>query len=234
MSVRREAERARKGAREAGMASGLVIGIAGGTGSGKTTVAERIARELGPDRVVVLVQDNYYKDLSHLTFEERARWNFDHPDAVDVALMARQVAELKAGRAIEMPIYDFRTHTRVADRTIRVAPRDSVIVEGILVLELDEIRALMDVKLYVETDDDVRFIRRLRRDIAERGRSVESVIEQYLGTVRPMHRAFVETSRRHADLILPWGDYNDTAVGVVIDMVHGVRARKAAERDAAG
>ncbi len=208
------------------MEPGLVIGIAGGTGSGKTTVAERIARELGADRVVVLVQDNYYKDLSHLSFQERACWNFDHPDAVDTDLMARQVADLKAGRAIDMPIYDFKTHTRVPERTIRVAPRDSIIVEGILVLELQPIRALMDVRLYVETDDDVRFIRRLRRDVAERGRSVESVIEQYMGTVRPMHRAFVEASRRHADLILPWGDYNDTGVGVVIDMVHGVRARR--------
>jgi len=209
------------------MEPGLVIGIAGGTGSGKTTVADRIARELGPERVVVLVQDNYYRDLSHLSFEERSGWNFDHPAALDAALMASQVADLKAGRAIDVPVYDYRTHTRVPDRTIHVTPRDTVIVEGILVLELDELRALMDVKLYVETDDDVRFIRRLRRDIAERGRSVESVIEQYLSTVRPMHREFVEKSRRHADLILPWGDYNDAAVGVVIDMVHGVRARKA-------
>lgn len=207
------------------MDAGLVIGIAGGTGSGKTTVAEWIARELGPDRVVVLVQDNYYKDLSHLSFEERAAWNFDHPNAIDAALMARQVAELKAGRAVDVPIYDFMTHTRVADRTIRVEPRESVIVEGILVLEMDEIRALMDVKLYVETDDDMRFIRRLRRDVNERGRSVDSVIEQYLDTVRPMHREFVEKSRRHADLILPWADYNDRAVGCVIDMIDGVRAR---------
>ncbi len=199
----------------------LCIGIAGGTGSGKTTVAEMIARELGEARVQVVLQDHYYRSLDHLPFEERARQNFDHPDAIDAALMARHVRTLKAGEPVEMPVYDFRTHTRTGE-TRRVEPREVLIVEGILVLELDEVRDLMDVKLYVDTDDDLRFIRRLRRDIAERGRSVESVIEQYLSTVRPMHLEFVEKSRRHADIILPWRDYNRPAVEMVTRMLRGL------------
>mgnify|MGYP000970339158 CR=1 FL=1 len=201
----------------------FVIGIAGGTGSGKTTVAELIAEDLGPDRVAVIVQDHYYRDLSHLPFEDRARFNFDHPDAVDAKTMARDVRELKEGRAIQRPVYDFKTHTRLKE-TVRVEPRETLIVEGILVLELEEIRNEMDVKLYVETDDDLRFIRRLRRDIAERGRTVDSVVDQYLNTVRPMHLEFVEKSRRHADIILPWRDFNPTGVSVLIRMLrYGLR-----------
>lgn len=201
----------------------FVIGIAGGTGSGKTTVADLIAEDLGPDRVAVVIQDHYYRDLSHLPIEERARFNFDHPGAIDAGRMAVDVRELKAGRPVERPIYDFKTHTRLAE-TVRVEPRETLIVEGILVLELEEIRSQMDVKLYVETDDDLRFIRRLRRDIAERGRSVESVIEQYLHTVRPMHLEFVQKSRRHADIILPWRDFNQTGVSMLIRMLrYGLR-----------
>lgn len=199
----------------------LCIGIAGGTGSGKTTVAEMIARELGEDRVRIVVQDHYYRSLDHMPEAERARQNFDHPDAIDAALMARHLRALKAGEPVDMPVYDFRTHTRTG-RTVRVEPREVLIVEGILVLELEEVRALMDVKLYVDTDDDVRFIRRLRRDITERGRSVESVIEQYLATVRPMHLEFVEKSRRYADIILPWRDYNQPAIGMVTRMLRGL------------
>lgn len=213
---------------------GLVIGIAGGTGSGKTTVADMIAQDLGPHRVVVVVQDNYYKDLGHVPQTSRGRVNFDHPDSIDSELMARHIRELKNGRAIEMPVYDFKTHTRLP-QTIHVDPRESVIVEGILVLELDEIRDLLDVKIYVDTDDDLRFIRRLKRDIVERGRSVESVIEQYLTTVRPMHLEFVEKSRRHADIIVPWRDFNTAAVGVVINMVRGFLGhRDPADREAGG
>lgn len=204
------------------MIKGLVIGIAGGTGSGKTTVADLVAGDLGPDRVVVLTQDNYYCDLSHLPFEERARTNFDHPDAVDFQLMADHIAELKAGRAIQMPVYDFKVHTRMPE-TVRVQPRDNLIVEGILVLEFEEIRDQMDLRIYVDTDDDLRFIRRLKRDIEERGRSVNSVIDQYLSTVRPMHMEFVEKNRRHADLILPWMTYNRNAVQMLIEMVRAAR-----------
>ncbi|GMV41930.1 MAG: uridine kinase [Myxococcales bacterium] len=202
------------------MAGSFVIGIAGGTGSGKTTVAGRIARDLGTGRVVTVVQDNYYRDWSHLPPQERDRVNFDHPSAIDAALMGAHVGALKRGQAIDMPTYDFRTHTRT-DRTVRVEPAEILIVEGILVLELEETRSLMDVKLYVETDDDLRFIRRLRRDVEERGRSVSSVIDQYLETVRPMHREFVEKSRRNADIILPWDERNEAAVGMVTRMLRG-------------
>ena len=202
-----------------------VIGIAGGTGSGKSTVADRIVSHLGADSVVIIYQDNYYLDLTHLSIEERAQWNFDHPDAVDAKLMAKHIAELKAGRAIAMPVYDFKTHTRLPDQTIRVEPKPTIIVEVILVLAIKALRSQMDVKLYVETDDDLRLIRRLKRDINERGRTVESVIEQYEKTVRPMHLAFVETSRRFADVIIPWAEYNDVGVEVLINSFLGVRAR---------
>ena len=196
----------------------FVIGIAGGTGSGKTTVADLIAEDLGPDRVALIIQDHYYRDLSHLSVEERAHFNFDHPDAIDAERMAADVRDLKAGLPVERPVYDFKTHTRRVE-TVRIEPRDTLIVEGILVLELDEIRSQMDVKLYVETDDDLRFIRRLRRDVSERGRTVESVIEQYMDTVRPMHLEFVEKSRRYADIILPWREFNQTGVSMVIRML---------------
>lgn len=199
----------------------LCIGIAGGTGSGKTTVAEMVAEEVGRERVQVIVQDNYYRSLAHLPEAERAKQNFDHPDAIDVALMASHISALKSGEPVQMPIYDFRTHTRTGETKL-VEPREILIVEGILVLVLEEVRKLLDVKLYVDTDDDLRFIRRLRRDIAERGRTVESVIQQYLTTVRPMHLEFVEKSRRYADIILPWRDYNRPAVGMVTKMLRGL------------
>ena len=202
------------------MAACLVIGIAGGTGSGKTTVSEAISDSLGPGRVRTVVQDHYYRDWSHLTPQDRERVNFDHPSAIDASLMGAHVAALKEGRAVDMPRYDFKSHTRRTE-TVRVEPSQILIVEGILVLELEETRSLMDVKLYVETDDDLRFIRRLRRDVEERGRTVDSVIAQYLETVRPMHLEFVEKSRRHADIILPWRDRNEAAVGMVIRMLRG-------------
>lgn len=198
----------------------LVIGIAGGSGSGKTTVAEMIAEDVGQSRVLMIVQDNYYKDLKHLQPEERAKVNFDHPDSIDAVLMSKHLRALKSGKSIQMPIYDFKTHLR-REETIQVDPREVLIVEGILVLERDEIRKLMDVKIFVDTDDDIRFIRRLKRDIVERGRDVDSVINQYLGTVRPMHLEFVDKSKRHADIIIPWRDLNPTAVGMVKNMVHG-------------
>jgi len=203
---------------------GFVIGIAGGTGSGKSTVAEMICSEVGPENVVKVVQDNYYRDLSHEPFEVRARQNFDHPCAIDFDLMASHVAALRHGQAVDMPVYDFKTHTRMAE-TLRVEPRSTIIVEGILVLEMDVVRSEMDLKIYVETDSDLRFIRRLRRDMVERGRSLDSVIEQYLTTVRPMHLEFVEKSRRMADIILPWKDFNTVAVDIVISQVRNGRPR---------
>lgn len=206
------------------MNHGFVIGIAGGTGSGKSTVAEMICDEVGRENVVMVVQDNYYKDLSHISFEERARVNFDHPDSIDFQLMAFQINELRHGRGVDMPLYDFKTHTRRVE-TIRVEPEDTIIVEGILVLEMDEVREEMDLKIYVDTDSDLRFIRRLRRDINERGRSLDSVIDQYLTTVRPMHLEFVEKSRRKADIIVPWMDFNTVAVDMVISQVRNGRPR---------
>ncbi|NOZ00879.1 MAG: uridine kinase [Deltaproteobacteria bacterium] len=207
------------------MGGDIVIGLAGGTGCGKTTVADMIAQELGPDNVVLVRQDSYYGDLGHLPLKERRKVNFDHPNALDVDLMASHVRDLKAGMAVDVPVYDFTTHTRT-DRTRRVEPKGALIVEGILVLDLKEVRDLMDVKIYIDTDDDIRFIRRLRRDILERGRDLDSVITQYLETVRPMHLEFVERSRRHADFILPWRDFNPRAVDMVRNMVHGFAKKR--------
>ena len=198
----------------------LVIGIAGGSGSGKTTVAEMIAEDLGNDRVELIVQDNYYKDLVHLTPEQRAKVNFDHPDSFDAQLMSEHLQLLKEGKAIEMPIYDFVSHTRHKE-TIPITPKEVLIVEGILVLDSPRLRDIMDVKIYIDTDDDVRFIRRLKRDIQMRGRDLDSVIDQYLSTVRPMHFEFVDKSKRYADIILPWRGFNAAAVSMVKNMVRG-------------
>lgn len=202
------------------MSDNIVIGIAGGSGSGKTTVAGMIVEDFGENQVTVVLQDRYYQDLKHIPAEQRAQHNFDHPNAIDATLMAEHVRALKQGRPVEAPVYDFVTHTRRPE-TLTVQPRPIIIVEGILVLECEEVRNLMDVKIYVDTDDDIRFIRRLKRDIVERGRSIESVINQYLKTVRPMHLEFVEKSKRDADLILPWRDMNTAAVGMMINMLRG-------------
>jgi uridine kinase len=198
----------------------IVIGIAGGSGSGKTTVAEMIAEDLGEDRVTLVFQDNYYKDLRHLEPAERAKVNFDHPDSIDTTLMGEQMNQLKNGLPVQMPLYDFKTHIRQQE-SLTVRPKEILIIEGILVLDSKELRNLMDIKIYVDTDDDIRFIRRLRRDIVERGREIDSVIGQYLSTVRPMHLEFVEKSKRYADIILPWRDFNTAAVSMVIKMVRG-------------
>ncbi len=196
----------------------LIIGICGGTGSGKTTVARKILETVGADRVVYLQQDAYYKDLSHLPLEERHRVNFDHPDAIDTDLLIQHIEELRAGRAIEQPVYDFTTHTRRPE-TRHIEPRPIILVEGILVFENPRLRALMDLKIFVDTADDLRFIRRLLRDISERGRTVESVIRQYLETVRPMHLEFVEPSKRYADIIIPEGGYNVVGIDLIIEKI---------------
>jgi uridine kinase len=189
----------------------FVIGVAGGTGSGKTTVASAILRRVGEGRISVLFHDAYYKDWADLPKDVLDRKNFDHPDSLETALLVRHVRALREGTAVEAPIYDFRTHRRTAE-TRRVAPKPILLVEGILLFADPELRTLFDVKLFVDTDADVRLIRRIRRDIAERGRTLESVFDQYQATVRPMHLEFVEPSKRWADLIIPEGGENAAAM----------------------
>ncbi len=193
---------------------GILLGIAGGTGSGKTLVAKNIYSDLGSERVVRICQDSYYKDLSHLTQEERNAKNFDHPDAIDTELLIRQINALVRGETIEQPIYNFVTHTR-SEETNSIGPHSIIVLEGILIFDNQELRDLMDIKIYVETDADIRLIRRLRRDILERGRSMESVIRQYEESVRPMHLQFVEPSKRYADIIIPEGGYNKVAIDLI-------------------
>ena len=196
----------------------IIVGIAGGTGSGKTTVARAIYDRVGPDRIEWISHDSYYRNFEGLTPEERHHINFDHPDSLETELLARHLDVLCKGSAVEVPIYDFTTHSRKAE-TQRVEPRKVIIVEGILVLGEPELRKRIDIKLFVDTPPDIRFLRRLMRDIKTRGRSVESVIEQYVTTVRPMHEEFVEPSKRHADLIIPEGGENLVAIDAIISRV---------------
>jgi len=189
----------------------FVIGVAGGTGSGKTTVASALLRRVGEDRISVLFHDAYYRDWADLPKDVLDRKNFDHPDSLETELLVRHVQTLREGMVVEAPIYDFKTHRRTA-RTRRVLPKRIVLVEGILIFAEPELRKLFDVKVFVDTDADVRLIRRIRRDIAERGRTFESVVEQYDATVRPMHLEFVEPSKRWADLIVPEGGENAAAM----------------------
>ena len=193
----------------------LVIGIAGGSGSGKTTLAQAILDEIGSEKIAFLPHDAYYRDQDHLTFEERVKVNYDHPDSLETELLIKHLKALIAGQAIQMPIYDFKLHSRSKETKI-IQPRSIILVEGILILYEKVLRQYFDVKLFVDADPDIRFIRRLERDITERGRSVESVINQYLGTVRPMHLEFVEASKRYADIIIPEGGMNVVALDMVI------------------
>jgi uridine kinase len=202
----------------------LVIGIGGGSGSGKTTIARSIVEAIGPERVALIQHDAYYHDQTDLPMEERVKVNYDHPDSFETTLLVEHLRELRAGRAIERPIYDFTVYNR-SGQTVRVEPKPVVIVEGILVLYEADLRDLMDLKIYVDTDPDLRILRRLERDLKERGRSFDSVHDQYLATVRPMHLQFVEPSKRYADIVIPEG-YNTGAVGTVISMIREVlRAR---------
>jgi len=196
----------------------LCIGVAGGTGSGKTTVANEIVRRVGRDRIVIVNQDRYYRDLAHLDGHQRSHHNFDHPDAIEEELLEKHISLLKAGEAAPLPVYDFARHVRVA-ATEWVDPQPVILVEGILILAISPIRELLDVKIFVDTDADLRFIRRLRRDMAERGRTVDSVVDQYLATVRPMHLEFVESSKRWADVIIPEGGFNTVALDLVISRI---------------
>lgn len=200
----------------------VIIGIAGGSGSGKTTIAQAVVESVGSDRVVLIQHDAYYRDLAHLSFEERIKTNFDHPDSLETDLLITHLRALRDGASIERPVYDFSTHCRTTD-TVRVDPEPVVIVEGILVLSERELREIMDLRIYIDTDGDLRVLRRLERDLLERKRSVESVITQYLATVRPMHLQFVEPSKRYADIIVPEG-YNQNAVGTVTSMIRNVLA----------
>lgn len=196
------------------MARRILIGIAGGSGSGKTLVARTIVRDLGSDRVVIIDQDSYYKDLEDIPFRDREARNFDHPDAFDNELLKRHVRELLAGRSIEQPIYDYTEHRRLRE-TRRIGEHLVVVLEGILIFVDPELRSLMDIKLFIDADPDVRFIRRLRRDLVERGRSVDSIVRQYEESVRPMHLQFVDPSKRHADVIIPEGGHNAVAIDLV-------------------
>jgi uridine kinase len=199
----------------------MIIGICGGTGSGKTTVARRILENVSDEQVAYLQQDSYYRNLGDMPLELRHQINFDHPDALDNDLFVNHIKALRAGEAIEMPVYDFTTHARRME-TVRVEPKPIIIIEGILIFADAALRGLMDVKIFVDTADDIRFIRRLQRDVSERGREVSAVIRQYLETVRPMHHQFVEPSKRHADVIIPEGGYNE----VGIDLISGkIRAQ---------
>jgi len=196
----------------------LLIGIAGGTGSGKTTVACRIYESLKGVNVTLLQQDAYYIDLSHLPLEERKKINFDHPSAFDNELLIKHLKKMISGQEIEKPIYSFTNYTRNKE-TEKILPRDIIILEGILVLEEEKIRKLLDIKIYVDADEDERFIRRLVRDTKERGRSMESVIEQYLNVVKPMFLQFVEPSKRYADIVIPQGGLNDVAIDIIVSKI---------------
>jgi uridine kinase len=212
------------------MSRRILIGIAGGSGSGKTLVARTIVRELGSDRVVIIDQDSYYKNLEDIPFRDREARNFDHPDAFDNGLLTQHIRELLEGHAVEQPIYDYAEHRRL-DETRRIGDHHIIVLEGILIFHDPELRALMDIKLFIDADPDIRFIRRLRRDIIERGRSVDSVIRQYEESVRPMHLQFVDPAKRYADVIIPEGGHNKVAIDLVKTKIRSLL--RAADREEA-
>lgn len=199
----------------------MLIGVAGGSGSGKTTVSEAILGRVGRDRIAYVQHDAYYRDRSHLPFSERVQINYDHPDSLESDLMVRHLKTLRAGQPVESPLYDFAHHVRRTE-TRRMEPRSIILVEGILIFTDRAMRDLFDIKIFVDTDGDLRFIRRLQRDIAERGRTMESVVQQYLETVRPMHLEFVEPSKRYADLIIPEGGFNTIAIDMIVARIQAV------------
>ena len=199
----------------------ILIGITGGSGSGKSTIATEIYQAFGGNQIAMVQQDAYYKDQSHLSMEERKKTNYDHPKAFDNTLLVEHLKELINGNSIEKPIYDFTVHNR-AKETLTVDSKEIIIVEGILILEDERIRDLLDIKVYVDTDADVRIIRRLLRDIEERGRTVQSVVDQYLSVVRPMHFEFTEPSKRFADIIIPEGGYNKVAIDLLVSKMKDI------------
>ena len=199
----------------------LVIGIAGGSGSGKTTVAQTILQRVGKDRIAFLQHDSYYKDLRGLPPAQRNEFNFDHPNSLETELLIKHISALRNGKGVEVPIYDFSTDSRTA-QSFTVQPRNVILVEGILIFTEAALRKLFDIKIFVDTDADLRFIRRLERDIHERGRTTDSVVKQYLHTVRPMHLEFVEPSKRYADIIIPEGGHNAAALDMVVARVEAL------------
>ena len=199
----------------------LLLGVAGGSGSGKTTVSDSILNRVGHNRIVYLQHDAYYRDRSTLPLEERARINYDHPDSLETELLIDQLKALQAWQPIQMPQYDFAKHTRKRE-TRMIEPRAVILVEGILIFADRTLRDMFDIKIFVDTDSDLRFLRRLQRDIAERGRTTDSVIQQYLDTVRPMHLEFVEPSKRYADVIIPEGGFNTIAVDMVVARINAI------------
>ncbi len=196
----------------------LIIGIAGGTGCGKTTVVKQIVNELPENEVCVISQDSYYKDTSHLRYEERTKINFDHPQSIDFDLLGEHLNALRRGETIEQPVYSFVEHNRTKD-TIKTKPSKVIIVEGILILTNPKIRDMFDIKIYVQTDSDERLIRRLKRDIAERGRDMEEVLDRYQNTLKPMHQQFIDPTKEFADLIIPNNNYNNVAIDIVRTIV---------------
>lgn len=208
------------------MSERVCIGVAGGTGSGKTTVADAIVRRIGSDRIAYLQHDSYYRDLSRHAADFIHHHNFDHPDALESELLVRDIRDLRGGRPAQIPVYDFTRHVRTtATRTVE--PKGVILVEGILIFVEPELRSQFDIKIFVDTDADLRFIRRVTRDIAERGRTLESVVNQYMETVRPMHLEFVEPSKRWADLIIPEGGFNSVALDVVCARVEALLQQNA-------
>ena len=205
----------------------MIIGISGGTGSGKTTVAQKLMSALGESAAVCLQQDCYYRDLNAMPLDDRRQVNFDHPDSIDGELLLRHLEDLRAGRSVERPVYDFDTHSRRAS-TVHVEPLPVILVEGILIFHEERMRKSMDLKIFVDCDADIRFTRRLKRDMEERGRSVESVIEQYLSTVRPMHLQFVVPTIRYADIIVPGGEFNEAAIDLITARLREVAAARMA------
>lgn len=203
------------------MARPILIGIAGGTGSGKTTVSREILKLINKKDISIIEQDSYYKDQSHLSFDERMKTNYDHPFAFDNKLLVSHLKQLLNSKSIEKPIYDFERHNRKKE-TILVEARKIIILEGILILAEKEIRDLLDIKVFVDTDSDVRIIRRIQRDIKERGRSLDSIIHQYMSTVRPAHLQFVEPTKKYADIIIPEGGYNKVAIDLLVSKIKSI------------
>ncbi|MCM3712717.1 uridine kinase [Halalkalibacter oceani] len=204
----------------------IIIGVAGGTGSGKTTVAKEIFQQFNEQSIVLIEQDAYYKDQSGLSFEERLKTNYDHPLAFDNDLLLHHLQQLAAKKRVEKPVYDYKAHTR-SNKVVIIEPKDVIIVEGILILEDERLREMMDIKLFVDTDADIRIIRRLLRDIRDRGRSIESVIDQYTSVVRPMHLQFIEPTKRYADIVIPEGGQNRVAIDLMVTKIRTIIEEKA-------
>lgn len=203
------------------MCKPIIIGVTGGTGSGKTTVTRKIIEEFGDVSLAYIPQDAYYKDQSHLTMDERVLTNYDHPFAFDNDLLSEHIRQLLDGQAVQMPVYDFTQHNR-AEETIRVEPKEVIIIEGILIFSDKELRDLMDIKVFVDTDDDIRIIRRIKRDMAERGRSLDSIIDMYTSIVKPMHEQFIEPTKKFADIIIPEGGSNNVAIDLMTTKIRSI------------